>query len=161
MTKTSNFFIRCTVLVALAVTAQPRASLGAKDALAVVVAKDFPADNLSFGDLKRLYLGNPVVAGGKTLTPLTYPKQASERAAFDRSVLGMSPDEVGRYWIDRKMRGQTGAPKTLDSADVVIKVVSKVDGAIGYVRSSAIPQTVKTLRIDGKLPNDSGYRIAN
>jgi ABC-type phosphate transport system substrate-binding protein len=161
MTKASRLLTHCVLMVAAAFTAQPTLSFGAKDTIAVVVSKSFPVDNLSFGDLKRLYMGNSVTAGGKTLIPLTYPKQAQDRAAFDQSVLGMSPDEVGRYWIDRKIRGQTGSPKTVESAEVVMKVVTKVEGAIGYVRHSAASQDVKTLRIDGKLPTDPGYRISD
>ncbi|HEY5961210.1 MAG TPA: hypothetical protein VIV60_31855 [Polyangiaceae bacterium] len=161
MTKASRLLTGCAILIASAITTQARSSLGAKDTLAVVVAKSFPVDSLSFGDLKRLYMGNPVTAGGKTLIPLTYPKQAAERMVFDQGVLGMSPDEVGRYWIDRKIRGQSGAPKTVDSAEVVMKVVAKVEGSIGYVRNGSTNAAVKILRIDGKLPTDSGYRVGN
>jgi ABC-type phosphate transport system substrate-binding protein len=159
MTKANKLLTFCVWIAAIAVTVQPAPSLGAGDALAVVVAKSFPVDNLSLGDLKRLYMGNRVTAGGKTLVAVTYPKKTSERATFDKSVLGMSPDEVGLYWIDRKIRGQSGAPKTVDSPEVVLKVVSKVDGAIGYVRSGATSSAIKVLRIDGKLPTDPDYRV--
>ncbi len=142
---------------ATAATAVPVGA--AEKSLAVVAAKSFPVDNLSFGDLKRLYAGTPVLAGGKSLIPITYPKHASERIGFDKSVLGMSSDEVGRYWVDRKIRGQSGPPKAVDSAEVVIKVVTKVDGAVGFIRPSAVGPGVKVLRIDGKLPSDPGYRV--
>jgi len=153
----------CTLLGLAATIGNPGESLGAGDklTLAVVVSKSFPVDGISFGDLKRLYMGTPVNAGGKTLIPLTYPKQSSERLAFDEAVLGMGADEVGRYWIDRKIRGQSGPPKAVDSADVIIRVVSKVDGSIGYVRTDAVNQAVKILRVDGKLPKDPGYRVSH
>jgi hypothetical protein len=146
-------------IAASATTATTAPVDAAEKSLAIVAAKSFPVDSLSFGDLKRLYGGTPVVAGGKTLIPITYQKHASERVAFDQSVLGMSSDEVGRYWVDRKIRGQSGPPKSVDSADVVIKLVTKVEGAVGFVRPSAIAPTVKILRIDGKLPTDPGYRV--
>src|SRR5512147_1403303 len=96
---------------ALAVAAAigvPSTSLGAGDSvpLAVVVSSSLPVDGMSFGDLKRLYMGTSVMAGGKKLVPLTYPKDSPERARFDKAVLGMSPDQVALYWIDRKIRGQ-------------------------------------------------------
>lgn len=161
MTKTRRFLVHGALLLAFAITARPTPSLAGKDALAVVVAKDFPVDNVTFGDLKRVYMGNPAVIGGTKLVPFTYPRESSERVAFDQSVLGMDPDEVGRYWIDRKIRGQSGPPKSVESAAVVMKILSKVDGSIGYVRRSATNQTVKILRIDGKLPGDAGYRVGN
>lgn len=127
--------------------------------LAVVASKSFPTDNISFGDLKRLYMGSSVVAGSKTLIPLTYPKQSPERQGFDEAVLGMSAEQVGLYWIDRRIRGQSGPPKSVESAAIIQKVVTKVDGAIGFVKASAVGKEVKVLRVDGKLPTDPGYRL--
>jgi hypothetical protein len=71
----------------------------------------------------------------------------------------MSPEDTGRFWIDRKIRGQSGPPKSVESAAVILKVVTKVDGAIGFVKAGAVGKNVKILRIDGKLPKDPGYRL--
>ncbi len=151
----------CLAIIAASAATTSTASVDAAEraSLAVIVAKSFPIDNLSFGDLKRLYAGTPVVAAGKSLIPITYPKHAVERVGFDQSVLGMSADEAGRYWVDRKIRGQSGPPKAVDSPEVVIKVVTKVEGAVGYVRPNVAGQAVKVLRIDGRLPTDPGYRV--
>lgn len=157
-----NFLVASLVVTPLlsgTASAVSAADTGIK--LAVVVAKDFPVDDLSFGDLKRLYLGDPVNIGGKRLIPLGLPPRTPERVAFDSSVLGMDPDEVGRYWIDRKIRGQSGAPKCLDSGELLVRVVSKVDGAIGYVSTTTVGAGVKVLRIDGKAPGDSTYRVGS
>lgn len=142
-------------------TTSPAESFGAGELgpFAVVVSKSLPIESISFGELKRLYMGNPVMAGSVSLVPLTYPKQSAERQNFDETVLGMSADEVGRYWIDRKIRGQSGPPKSIDSGAVVIKVVTKVDGAIGFVKAGSVGKDVKILRVDGKLPKDAGYRL--
>jgi hypothetical protein len=150
------------VMLATSAATAPAATLGAAETsvAAVVVSKSFPLDELSFGDLRRLYSGSPVVAAGKLLVPFTYPKHSSERVEFDHSVLGMSEDDVGRYWIDRKIRGQSGPPRVVDSPEVLLKVVTKVDGAIGYVKATAFVAGVKVLRIDGKLPKDPGYRVS-
>jgi hypothetical protein len=141
--------------------ASPAESFGAGNLgpLAVVASPSFPADGISFGDLKRLYMGSTVVAGGKSLVPLTYPKQSPERQGFDEAVLGMTAEQVGLYWIDRKIRGQSGPPKSVESGSVILKVVTKVDGAIGFVKAGSVGKDVKVLRIDGKLPTDRGYRL--
>lgn len=161
MARRTPLLALCLLLTAAAATANPDESYGAGDLgpLVVVAAKDFPADGISFGDLKRLYMGNPVTVNGKKLVALTYPRQSAERHGFDETVLGMSTDDVGRYWIDRKIRGQEGAPKTVESAAVVVRVVNKVDGAVGFVKANATSKDVKVLRIDGKLPRDPGYRL--
>jgi hypothetical protein len=78
---------------------------------------------------------------------------------FDQAVLGMTPERVSRYWIDRKIRGQSGPPRALDSADLVQRVVARLDGGIGYVRMNELKADVKVVRVDGKSPKDSGYPV--
>jgi hypothetical protein len=151
----------CVALVLLTVGLAPSVSADAGGAgrLAIVVGKDFPLDNLSFGELKRLYMGDPVDAHGKRLIPLALQNRSPERAQFDRTVLGMSPDAVARYWVDRRIRGESGPPKAIDSPQILLRVVDKLDGALGYVRADAVSGAVKVLRIDGKSPSDPGYRL--
>jgi ABC-type phosphate transport system substrate-binding protein len=128
--------------------------------LAVVVAKDSAVDGLSLHELKRVYLGDNVQGpGGQKLLALNRETKGAERIGFDRSVLNMSPDVVARYWIDRKIRGQSAAPKAVDPASVIQKVVARLPGAIGYVRVHDLTADVKILRIDGKKPGDAGYAI--
>ncbi len=127
--------------------------------LAVIVASTSSINGLSLAELRRMYLGDPVDSGGQRLIALNRAPSAKERLAFDRLVLGMSEEEVARYWVDRKIRGQSGAPKAIDPADVHQRVVAKLPGAVGYVRSSELRDDVKVLRIDGKAPTDRGYPL--
>ena len=151
----------CVALVMLTVGLASRVSAdaGGTGRLAVVVAKDFPLDNLSFGDLKRLYMGDPVDARGRRLIPLALQNRSPERVQFDRAVLGMSPEAAARYWVDRRIRGESGPPKAIDSPQILLRVVDKLDGALGYVRADSVSSAVKVLRIDGKAPSDPGYRL--
>ena len=71
----------------------------------------------------------------------------------------MTPEVVARYWIDRKIRGDSGPPKPIESADLLQRVVTRLDGAIGYVSATAVRPDVKVIQIDGKGPNDSGYPL--
>src|SRR4051794_7387847 len=84
--------------------------------LVVVVAKGSPVTSVSRSDLKRAFTGESVSVAGKTLVPFNANPGTPERTGFDKAVLGMSPDEVGRYWVDRKVRGQSAAPRSLPSA---------------------------------------------
>ncbi|MBN1606643.1 MAG: hypothetical protein JW940_08415 [Polyangiaceae bacterium] len=151
----------CVALVMLTVGLAPSVSAdgGTVGKLAIVVGKDFPLDNLSFGDLKRLYLGYPLDAHGKRLIPLALQNRSPERVQFDRTVLGMNPDAVARYWVDRRIRGESGPPKAIDSPQILLRVVDKLDGAVGYVRADSVSGAVKVLRVDGKAPSDPGYRL--
>jgi hypothetical protein len=155
-----SFLMCCVGLAGVAATAAAAPVLGGqKVRLAIVVAKDSPISDISFYDLKRLYQGEAVDANGKRLIPLNLFPQSEDRVRFDRAVLGLSPEDVSRYWIDRKIRGQSGAAKSRESSDLVKRVVLRVDGAIGYARLSELKPDVKVLRVDGKTPKDSGYSV--
>jgi hypothetical protein len=157
-----SFLISCIGLVAVAATAAAGPALGAgqgKIRLAVVVAKDSPIDEISFYDLKRLYQGETINVAGKRLVALNLPPMSEDRVRFDHAVLGMAPEVVARFWIDRKIRGQSGAPKALDTPDLVQRVVMRLAGGIGYARLSDLKPDVKVLRVDGKTPKDGGYPV--
>jgi hypothetical protein len=157
-----SFFICCVGLVAVAATAAAGPALGAgqgKVRLAVVVAKDSPIDDISFYDLKRLYQGETINVAGKRLVALNLPPMSEDRVRFDRAVLGMAPEVVARYWIDRKIRGQPGAPKSLETSDLVQRVVMRLAGGIGYARIADLKPDVKALRVDGKTLKDGGYPV--
>lgn len=127
--------------------------------LAVVVAKDSPLQDLSLADLRRLFLAEPMTdAAGTRLVPVNQPTGTGERTAFDRAVLGMSPDEVGRFWIDRKIRGQGAVPRAV-SALLVQRLCARLPGTVAYVRSDRLEPGVRALRIGGRLPGQPGYPL--
>jgi len=134
------------------------ASANERVRFAIVVAKSSPIEKLSFYDLKRAYSGEPINVAGTRLLPLNLPPASDGRVRFDRAVLGMEPEAVLRYWIDRKIRGYSGAPKSV-GADLVQRIVARLEGGIGYVNVSELKSEVKVVHIDGKTPADSGYAI--
>ena len=128
--------------------------------LAVVVGKESALSELSVQDLKNLYRGDQLLGpGGKRLIPFALLPGVPERVGFDRVVLGWSPAEVSGYWIDRRIRGQSGPPRSVDSSDLMLRVVTKLAGAVGYVRAEDVRDYAKVLRINGKLPTEPGYPI--
>ena len=128
--------------------------------LAVVVAKNSPVNGLSLYELKHLYLGDYVNGpDGKRLIPLNRTPGSPERVAFGASVLGMTPDQDTAYWIDRRIRGQSGSPRAIAPADLVQRIVGHLDGGITYVRLDDVRPDVKMVRIDSKLPTDPGYHV--
>ncbi len=130
-----------------------------KTRLAVVVSKDSPINDISFYELKRLYLGERINLGGKRLVPLNLSPPTRERVGFDKTVLNMSPEAIARYWIDRKIRGESGPPKTIEPADLLQRVVARLDGAVGYAPVNEVRSELKVIRVDGKAPGDSGYPL--
>jgi hypothetical protein len=125
----------------------------------VVVAKGSKIDGISHADLRRAFTGTAVTADGGRLVPFNYSPASFERAKFDRAILGMAPDEAGRFWVDRKVRGQSGPPRALPSSALVAKVVAKFPGAIGYLPADQVTADLKVIAIGGLLPTDAGYPL--
>jgi ABC-type phosphate transport system substrate-binding protein len=73
-------------------------------------------------------------SGGR-IEPLNLPEGSTQREQFDRAVLGFSPDETVRFWIDRKVRGDARPPRKLSSPSAVLSLVAQNPAAIGYVPS--------------------------
>ena len=145
------------VLLALA----PRPVRAGNDvALAVIVAPSSKLTNLSVDDLRRVFQSERLTdPDGNRLIALNHPPKTVDRVGFDQAVLGMDSEAVGRFWIDRKIRGGSGPPRTVESLATLRRVVEKLPGAIGYIRPAQLSNEIKVIRIDGKLPEDPGYPV--
>jgi hypothetical protein len=91
--------------------------------------------------------------------PLNQAANSPDRVGFERVALGMSPDQIGRYWIDRKIRGQSRAPSSVSSPELLARAVSRIPGTIGYLRTGDLRPDLRVISIDGKRPADPGYRV--
>lgn len=128
--------------------------------LVVVVGPSSAWDDVSMNTLRNVFSGETVEdPSGQKLVPFNQPPHTPDRVGFDRVVLDMSPDEVARYWIDRKIRGHSGPPRTIDNTALLKRVVARLPGAISYVKREEADSTVKVLKLDGKRPLDPGYPL--
>jgi hypothetical protein len=148
-----------TLLVLLALAPRP-VQASNEVALAVIVAPSSKVTNISIADLRRVFQSERLTdPDGNRLIALNHPPKTVDRVGFDRVVLGMDPEGVGRFWIDRKIRGGSGPPRTVESLATLRRVVEKLPGAIGYLRPSQLSNEVRAIRVDGKLPEDPGYPV--
>lgn len=127
--------------------------------LVVVVAKGSRLTSISRSDLKRCFLGEHVTVGDKALVPFNSEPGTPARAAFDAAILGMTPAQVGRFWVDRKVRGQAPPPRTLPSLAHVVKVVAKFPNAISYVPADKLTPELQAVAIDGVAHTDARYAL--
>lgn len=150
-----------TLLAAIAFPARPGVRAEAANPLLVVVSAATGLTDISSALLRRAFEGLPAeYRSGKRLLPLNLPLGSAERVRFDRIVLGLGPDEVGRFWVDQRVRGAAQPPRTL-SVDLALRVVASFPGAISYVDSSALKPGLQVLSIDGKQPSAAGYVFAH
>jgi hypothetical protein len=127
--------------------------------LQLITAKANAIRDLSLADLRQVYRGKQVSIGGIKLVPFNHPPNTPDRVAFDSIVLGMSPEEVGRYWIDQKIRGGNSPPRIIDSVALLVRVVGALPGAIAYVREGFSAPDLKIVSLEGRLPNDLRYPL--
>jgi hypothetical protein len=123
--------------------------------IVVVVAATSRIDNLSMDQLRNLFK----LSATSKLRPLNLPPHSAERVGFDRIVLGMSAAEGSRYWIDRKIRGQSGPPRVIPNGALLARIVARVPNTIGYAFDGPLPEGVKVVPIDGLRPGDPRYPL--
>jgi ABC-type phosphate transport system substrate-binding protein len=128
--------------------------------LVVIVAAAAPVKDISAANLRRAFLGEGLATpDGKRFIPLNHPPGTPTRAAFDKAVLGLAADQVGAFWIDRKIRDQSPPPRTAPSPDLAARIAASLPGAITYVAPTMVNASVKVLTIDGKAPGQAGYLL--
>jgi ABC-type phosphate transport system substrate-binding protein len=132
----------------------------ASSGLVLVVGKSSPINNITKAELNRLFSADPIKVEGQAVVPFALTPSSADRQAFDLIVLGMGPEEVNKFWIDRRIRGQGNPPKSAPSPEVVAKVVANFPGALGYVPVGSLTPALKPVAIDGKTYLDPGYLLA-
>ncbi len=122
-------------------------SLLAADSVAVIAHRSVPEQELNktklldiyTGDVKRWSDGKPVV--------VIDLKPAGEVKETFYKYLGKSPSRMKSVWLKRMLSGEGDPPLTVESETEMVKRVAATPGAIGFVSSEAVNDTVKTLAI--------------
>jgi len=137
----------------------PRARSG--PSLVIVVNRVNPTENLSFAELRKIFLGERSHwPHGRRIAVAMLQQGQPEREAVLRAVYRMSEDEYRDHFLKGLFTGEVFvSPKTLESPTVVRKFVFNAPGAIGYLRADDVDESVKVVRIDGHLPNEKDYRL--
>jgi len=133
----------------------------ASEPLVIVVNRSNPVDDVSFSELRKIFMGTRSHwADGKRITLVMREPGDPERSAILHDVCGMSEDQLKNHFLHGLYTGEIlVSPKTLSSPTGVRKFIFNVPGAIGYLRIGDVDPTVKVLRIDELLPEDKGYKL--
>jgi len=138
---------------------QPRTNPG--QALAIVVNRSNPIDNLSFTELRKIFLGERNHwSNGHRIAIAMLDYGQPERRTVLRLIYRMNEKGYQDYLLHGVFRGDVFVvPRTLASPSTVRKFVFNAPGAIGYLRASDVDGSVKVVRIDGLLPEQKDYRL--
>ncbi len=129
--------------------------------LAFIVNKANPVEGLTYPELRKIFLGGRERwPNGRKVTLVMQEEGEEERQAVLRLVYRMSESEYKRYVLHAAYASNPeGAPRLLSTPSGVIKFVSFVPGAIGYVCAGEVDDSVKALKIDGHAPDDPQYKV--
>ena len=148
---------RSVVLVALATWLALCLPLTAEETtLAIVVSKSNHVDQLSMRDLVRIYQGDlEKWPDGQRIVGLDYSSSSSLRVQFYRRVLQAEPDQEFFH---------PGSPipfqaVLLSSETSIRRFVARIPNAIGYLPASMADDTVKIIKINGRLPHEDAYAL--
>jgi ABC-type phosphate transport system substrate-binding protein len=129
--------------------------------IAVVVHPDTPVNSLTLAEVRKVFLGDrqywttsmPVVL-------LIRAPAARERDVVLKIIYQMSEAQFKQYWIAKIFRAEaSSAPKIVYSNDKATELVNALPGAIAFVDARDVRPGSKVVRVDGRLPGESGYPL--
>lgn len=136
------------------------------DPIVVIVNNSNPVDNLTMGELKKLFLSDRSRWDtGKSVAPVILSTGSTERTAFLKIVCGMSDAEFGKYFLQAAFTGKSATPpKEVSSSQSVKTTVAALPGAIGFVKAADFHGDgsdggVKAVKIEGVQASDPAYKI--
>ena len=129
--------------------------------LAIVINKASTLENVTSAELAKIFRAEKskgpdgvryVLAARETGSP--------ERAAALAGIYQMSEDEYAKYFLQATFIGLVrAAPEQITSAAGLKAHIAKIPGTIGYLRASEVDDTVKVVKVDGKLPGEPDYKL--
>ena len=104
----------------------------------VIVNSANAVTSLSQDDVKVRFLKtSPSWDGGEKVRPVDQIGNTTEREVFLSEVLGLSPSELERYWIEKQYANATEPPAKAPDDATVIRLVTFLEGGIGFISKAA------------------------
>lgn len=129
--------------------------------IAIVVHKDTVVDNLSLQDLRNIFLANQQFWPDRTrIILLVRAPKSDERDFVLNRIYQMDEAQFRQYWIAKMFRAEVPrGPKIVFSNDMAIDLVVAIPGSISFIAANEVTDSVRVIRVDGKLPSDDGYPL--
>ncbi|MFZ0284077.1 MAG: hypothetical protein WAL32_02505, partial [Terriglobales bacterium] len=144
----------------LMLTTRPASAAG--ESIVVIVNPANPVDNLSLGELKKLFLSDRSRWDtGKAVAPAMLGAGAPERTAFLKIVCGMNDAEFSKYFLAAAFSGKSATPpKEVFNRAALKSFVAGSPGGIGFMKASEFSSSdtsVKAVKVDGATAADPDY----
>jgi ABC-type phosphate transport system substrate-binding protein len=120
--------------------------------MAVVVNKENNVANVTSVHLAKIFRSElKKWPDGKAVVLVLHNDSAGETETLQR-LIRMSADELKSLIASHK-----DSIITVDSDADVLKTVQSTPGAVGFVDVRSVDNSINVVRVDGKLPMESGY----
>jgi ABC-type phosphate transport system substrate-binding protein len=148
-------------LVLLALIGISFVSARAQDVdVAVVVSAGNPVNNLTIGELRKIFDGQKRSWPGNIPIKLIVRAPGSHERVVLLKLLNMSETEYKQYWTAQVLRGEADAePSVVPSVGMQKEAMLAFPGAISLVDAKDVKPGMKTIRIDGLSPGSPGYLL--
>jgi len=148
------------LLIGLALLA-PAAADSSNGDVAVVVNSSVPVGEISFTELRRVFLGERQFwSSSLRISLLLHAPVARERDVLLKTVYEMSEAQLRQHWIGKVFRAEVpSAPQMFFSDEEITQALAAIPGYIAAVDATRLPRGLKVLKVDGRLPGEPGYRL--
>jgi len=148
------------LLLGLTLLAPPAADSAGGD-VAIVVNSSVPVGEISFTELRRVFLGERQFwSSSLRISLLLHTPAARERDVLLKTVYEMSEAQLRQHWIGKVFRAEAAsAPQMFSSDEEMVQALAAIPGSIAALDATRLPRGLRVLRIDGRLPGEPGYRL--
>jgi ABC-type phosphate transport system substrate-binding protein len=120
--------------------------------MAVVVDKENNVGNVTAVHLAKIFRSEVKKwPDGKAIILVLHKDSAGERETLERMA------RIGASELKALMAAHKDVILIVGSDAEVLKTVQSTPGAIGFVEIHSVDNTINVVRVDGKLPMESGY----
>jgi ABC-type phosphate transport system substrate-binding protein len=118
----------------------------------IIVHRDNPVAALTLPELQRIFRKQTRMwPTGESVVPVDWDATSPVRADFSDKVMRRSVREMAEFWVQQNITQGLTPPTTLKSTRAVLRFVASVPGAIAYVPTDEVDDTVKRLDVKGLL----------
>ncbi|WP_020210065.1 hypothetical protein [Gilvimarinus chinensis] len=112
----------------------------------VVITNASGPDAMDANEVRDLFIGrSKTLPNGQPADPIDLETGQALREEFHSKVTGRSQAQYNAFWSKQVFTGKGQPPRTLNSAAAVKASVASTPGAVGYIDSSDVDDSVKVI----------------
>ena len=109
-----------------------------------VIISNKSMNTLSIAQIKAIFLKKITFIDDTKVVPISLGTRNPLRVKFEKKVLKMSFVRLKSYWTKQHYLGKR-PPISMKSQESIKAFVKKVDGAIGYIDSNSLDDSIKEI----------------